>query len=156
MSRVDEARRRAAELASADGVGGTECLKPLPLTDVARLKIDAFPCEVPGVSGSRHATLPAAQPSSSTSRAGTGARAPAVEPVDRLASPAWAGTGSWSPADALGRCCRLTRRSPGTDPERSRNRFEPLERQAAHGQIGERHDLIAVDRCRPIRQSAAA
>jgi protein-tyrosine kinase len=101
MSRVDEARRRAAELVSADGVGGTECLKPLPLTDVARLKIDAFPCEVPEVSGSCHAKQSAVQPSSSTSRAGTGARAPAVQPVDRMASAAWAGTGSWSPPDGL-------------------------------------------------------
>src|SRR5262249_12104726 len=42
MSRVDEARRRAAELASRDG---TESLKPLPLSDTARLTIDAFPHE---------------------------------------------------------------------------------------------------------------
>ena len=46
MSLVDEARRRAAELASHDqGFHAANTLKPLSLSDTARLTIDAFPLE---------------------------------------------------------------------------------------------------------------
>jgi capsular exopolysaccharide synthesis family protein len=45
MSRVDEARRRAAELASQGTVSRVDVLRPLPLSDTARLTIDAFPLE---------------------------------------------------------------------------------------------------------------
>src|SRR5262245_14284378 len=62
MSRVDEARRRAAELASRDPACGSEgvgWLKPLPLSDTARVTVDAFPREGPARSA-----LAAAPPAS--------------------------------------------------------------------------------------------
>src|SRR5262245_10897465 len=51
MSRIDEARRRAAELAScelAEGSRRVESLTPLPLCDATRLNSEAFPPEKAG------------------------------------------------------------------------------------------------------------
>src|SRR5262245_35309648 len=94
MSLVDAARRRAAELASRDqSVHAANTLRPLSLSDTARLTIDAFPHETS--EAGMHAQLgPAAQspptkPSSESEAAAVSARPLDVRALHASADPWW-------------------------------------------------------------------
>jgi protein-tyrosine kinase len=101
MSRVDDARRRAADLAS-DGVANltrSEDLKPLPL-DTSRVTLEAFPVETIEPAGPRKVRALLSRSSRPLPASMFAAeRATGIRPLDRAALPSLSSPG-WDPVPA--------------------------------------------------------